>query len=255
MPVRPSACFLALAAAVTLTGCATTEHAAQGVRPTDPTVALVEIRSVEAGISGVSGQQRAVLYADGTLLRSNGPSGWVTSSWTDVQVDELMAQVESTGLLADDLDLGHGRITDSPWTTITVATAAGPHELRVEAPGLTDGLSEQQRRDRAAVDQLVDRLMTADGQLWSPDRALAWIEDGNLLDLEVPAPLWTGPTPLEQGATCVDLVDGDLTALADLLDAEATGDGLERSIVVQEQDGHTYRLRVRELLPHDPGCP
>lgn len=261
MRVRTTAFTLAAAAVLlTTTACAaagtppgaTAATSVDAPRATDP---VIEVRLVEAGLSGVTGQVRAVVYADGTLIRSTDDSQWSTTTLEPAEVTALVRR--AMPLLDEQPDLGGGRITDSPWSELRVATDAGVREIRVESPGLTDGLTADQLAARESFQRTVDALFAAGkDRPWTPERALAWVEDGNLLDFEFPPPLWTGSLTLHPLSGCVEPEGTDLTLLDQLLEADGfPRTGIDRSITVRTDEGNTVRLRVRDLLPHDPGCP
>lgn len=263
MHLRKTAPVLAaLAVLLTTSACGTAGTSAaapQQVATTSSTAAIpvIEVRIVQAGEAGVTGQVRAVLYADGTLLRSNAGSQWSSTALEPPVVAALLDQADDSGLLADTVDLGGGRLTDSPWSELRITTEGRVHELRLEAPELLDGLNSEQLAARTSFQGLVDALLrTGDDRPWTPERALAWVEDGNLLDFEFPPPLWTGTLALHPLSGCVEPEGDDLALLDELLEADgSTRTGTDRSIALRTDEGNTVRLRVRDLLPHDPGCP
>lgn len=263
MRLRTTAFTLAaVAVLLTTTACATTGRTpagnvaapAESVPATGP---VIEVRQVQAGVAGVTGQVRAVVYADGTLIRSVDGTRWSTLSLDPAEVTALVDRAAEDGLLDPDVDLGGGRVSDSPWSEVRFTTADGVHELRVEAPDLVGGLTDHQVAARESVRRTVDALLTpGDDQPWDPERALVWVEDGNLLDFEVPPPLWTGSLTLDARTPCVEPQGADLALLDDLLEADGRPrTGIDRGLDLRTEDGNTVRLRVRDLLPHDPGCP
>lgn len=222
------------------------------------------------------------VYADGTAV-VHGPMtlqypgaalpNLQTLQLPDGVLDELVAAAAQAGLLAPPPEYGQPGVTDLPSTHVTIAVGgetfehvayalgAGPGEDGPDSEGMfgggASGLTEEQSAARQALGAFVRQVRDAVGaggeEQYVPTAfgVLAMAQDpAATADVEgldggvLPWPVGGG---LADAGECL-LVDGEdaATLLATLAEAN--------ELTRFEQDGVTYDVFVRPLLPHESSC-
>lgn len=224
------------------------------------------------------------VYADGTAI-VHGPTTleYPGKALPNLQVvhlpdgvlEEIVAAAADADLLAPGPDYGMPNVTDLPTTTVTIAVGgetfehaayalgAGPGETSADDEGMfgggESGLTDEQSAARVALAQFVQRAnelvgatgaeesyaISALGVMAMPiDPATASGVEG--IDVQVLP--WPVPATALSGASQCALVEG-----ADAQTLLATLAGANQ-LTQFEQDGVTYQVWFRPLLPHETGC-
>jgi hypothetical protein len=182
------------------------------------------------------------------------------------QLAELEEAARDAGLFeARDRDeFGMPPVADAPDTRITVVvdgeeivTEVGALGFGSTMPGEGDaGVTEEQARRRAAVEEFVDlasELATAaeTSEMFDVDRyrVMALPAEGapGVDGIEPNELDWPAEAELTENE-CTAVTGADARAVADVLD-EATE--ITRWV---DDDGETWRLAIRPVLPHEPDC-
>lgn len=211
----------------------------------------------------------AVLYADGRLITHGPTLGiWPGPAVPNLQVTQLtpqgVAQVLQaaldSGFQGPERDIGE-QMLDSGATVFTITTAEGTHVTRLHGDNGAPAVVAAQRfaealtSARAWFDGAVagderpydwDRLQVVSAPMSpeeSPDPALAAIVDWPL------ASLATLGVPVEPGQPYrCSVVEGvDLETLRPVIQAAD-------QLTLFRSEGETYGVRLRPLLPDEPGC-
>jgi hypothetical protein len=166
----------------------------------------------------------------------------------------LIDGARDAGLLDDPPpDFGDPGVTDQSTTTVTVSVGERTRRVTVYALGFSDGLTPDQRENRARLDRYIQLAADPDALLpfVVPDSERRY-DPGALAVLVRPSNATGGDThawPLGDlaGTDCVALTGSDaITALAAAHDAR-DGD-------VWNSAGATYDLAFRPLLPDEHSC-
>lgn len=181
--------------------------------------------------------------ASGVRMAPPPPPGaleWATLS--DEAIDDLVAQIVDLGLLDDDLEFGDPMITDSPTSLLTLSIDGDEATHSVYAPGHDQGLTPDEKANRAAYDELRALLFDLedafDDELtpfspYVPDRWVVVVGGYWYGPVDRPWPL--GDEPVD--GTCVELPTDDDT------DTATGGYLVGDEVVVADA-----------ALPNDPRC-
>jgi hypothetical protein len=213
------------------------------------------------------------VYADGRVI-TEGPVAAVypgpalpnlqVAQVDPAQVEALVQHALDAGV-GQDVDYGMPPVADVPNTLITVVTAEGKRTSEVYAlqPGLfpededVPGLTDQQRADRARLQDLVDETsaLGADSRPFEPEAIVA------VAGTDIPAgaspddiATWPGPPlPGDELSTGLGLfcVAARGEAATAVLEAAS---GATTDTVWQNPQGGRWALTLRPLLPHEKGC-
>ncbi|MTD12687.1 hypothetical protein GIS00_01840 [Nakamurella sp. YIM 132087] len=237
--------------------------------PTRPDRPVISVVHTMAGVGGISGEQRLVVYGDGTVLRPDEDgTGWTVAVLAPGELDALMIRATELGLLGD-LDMGEPGITDSPWTTMTITLATREIEHRVYAPGYEEGLTGAQVDHRRAFGALSAEIAGLAGDRLTAPAAPYEVSRYRLmaryLPLDgdpVPEQTWGGPTSLREllgDSGCAELAGQDAAAAAVLLagteDDVMVGGALTVGVSTGVATPESLWLSFVPLLPGDEGCP
>jgi hypothetical protein len=195
-----------------------------------------------------------LLFDDGRLVRHRDDGSEVVPEFEEVRLDEAGAAelLASAAAVVGGPDVGDPMVTDLPTMTIDLAHGDGTRTLAVYAPGFEDGLSEEQRAARDAVDQLVDDLDRAGGTDAGPFVPEEWLALTMFSGIE---PGGIAPWPLDPERMASDDAPDVCTRLtqAELLElAAALEDGAEEGMVASANG--SAELALRPVLTGDETC-
>ena len=235
--------------------------------PADPGAPLLQI-DVSGGFVMMGYDFSTVpsltVYADGRaivhgpqILIDPGPAlPNLLVSTTDTEA--LIGAALDAGLLGDAPDYGQPSIADAPSTFVTITVDGQTYRHAANALDITAdsagdlGLTDGQMAARSALAAFVAETYAQvgdDGEPYdiSAFGIMGWPVTAETVD-PVPQVLpWPVDLPLADAADCT-LVDGaDAATLLETLE-EAT------QTTLFEQDGTTYEMHFRPLLPHETGC-
>lgn len=252
--------------------------------PTDATELVMRI-SLSEGFVPVQVKLTKVpsfsLYGDGTVIVTGPivlvypgpalPNLQATRISEDI-VQAILREAQRVGLFANDVDYGRPNITDLANTMIDINAGGARYQSSIYALGMEEGasgLTEEQQRARAAIDDFVAKLsdlsaFTQEPIVWSPYefKALkvyaapfdpeAWADaevQPDLLDWPLNDPGVLGkPTDDPEGFRQFVLQGEDLAKLRPLL-SQAT------QITVWQWKDKQYNLYFRPLLPDESPNP
>lgn len=256
----------------------------------DPSAPLLQIEHkggfVMMGYDFASVPELTV-YSDGLAINHGpqiaiypGPAlpNLLTQELSEEDIDALVTAARDTGLLSE-IDYGQPPIADAPTTYVTLTVDGETYVHAAESLGVTNGatedrgdgealpgdemdygLSEEQAAARAALSDFITEAneivgLTGEGDPYdipafavmarpAQQTADAAPGEGDVVPQVVPWPL---DVPLADAEECA-VVDGDAAATLEetLVDAN--------SITQFEQDGVTYDVWFRPLLPHEETC-
>ncbi|MCX8033556.1 MAG: hypothetical protein N3B14_09300 [Thermoleophilia bacterium] len=252
--------------------------------PTDPTQLVMRI-SLSEGFVPVQVRLTRVptfsLYGDGTVIVTGpivliypGPAlpNLQAAQISEEIVQAILREAQRVGLFANDVDYGRPNITDLANTVIDINAGGSRYQSSIYALGMEEGasgLTKEQQRARAAVDDFVAKLsdlsaFTAEPIVWSPYEFTAlrvyaapfdpeaWADaevQPDLLDWPLNDPGVLGkPTDDPQGFREFALQGEDLAKLRPLL-SQAT------QITVWQWKDKQYNLYFRPLLPDESPNP
>jgi hypothetical protein len=208
-----------------------------------------------------------IVMGDGRVLRAVPSDAMIPGirEIEELRLDEaglaaLLAAADEAGLLGDgDPAYGDPPVTDLPTTSLTLTTADGTithsaYALGFEAGG-NDGLTDEQRERREALNAFIERLEqleTLAGEHLTP--VGPYVPDELVLE-RFPAPEGAGgqrvPWPVDvvdpPAEGCSELTGDDAAAVADAL-ATAGPD------VSWTLSGVEFRVVGRAVLPGEDGC-
>ena len=276
---------LGLAAVLVLTACGggdevdTGSGNPDGAGPPsgDPGELAIEITSV-GGFTTPDFQfgtlPSVTVYGDGTSITQGATiaifPGPAVSPLTQGSIDAetlgaLLDQAVAAGL-ANDVppntgDMGSLGIADATSTRITITIDGEQHVTEVYAlleaegipsPNMPAGVADIRSRMADFVRSVTDAATAAEQGSFTPDRfrVLATADDGSSADpgLEPNRLEWPAAAPPLVEGTCVEVAGEAAAAVSGLL-AQAT------QITLWNSGGTTFRLVLRPVLPHEPGCP
>jgi len=283
----------AVALALTLVGCQSLGNAPGDDPPDDPIpsgspdadAVLLQIE-VSGGFVMMgydfSRVPELTVYADGRAIVQGpqiaiypGPAlpNLQVEQLSEADVAALVAAARDAGLLAEAPSYGQPWITDVPTTFVRLtvdgrtyehaAYALGFFEGEAPADGVAppaeeSGITEAERVARVALAEFIATAhdlvgATGDGEAYQIDafgifaQSVTFDAEGAVGGLAAQVLPWPLDVSLADAAECT-VVDGDAaqTLLRALADAN--------SATLFEQDGVTYSVWFRPLLPHESGC-
>lgn len=178
----------------------------------------------------------------------------------DGAVGEILDAAAAAGLLGEAPDYGAPPVTDLPTTTVRISDGTATYEHAAYAldagVGEEVGLTPEQSAARTAlIDVVAEATWRATSGGEEPYEAsavafLAWPVGPDA------APSAYEPAVLPWPLADVALADAGQCASVDGADAQALLEVLRgaNELTRFEQDGVTYELFVRPLLPHETGC-
>lgn len=200
---------------------------------------------------------RAIVHGPQILIYPGPALPNLQESTADV--DALVSAAQDAGLLADPPDYGQPMIADVPTTFVTLTVdgqtyAHAANALDIEVGSAADlGITDEQMAARATLAEFV---ATAQG-LVAPDSEplaieafgfFAWPASETTDDgLEPELLPWPLDLPLADASDCTLVEGSDAATLRETL---ASANQTTRF----EDDGVTYDVFFRPLLPHETGC-
>jgi hypothetical protein len=158
------------------------------------------------------------------------------------------------GLLDDPPpDFGDPGVTDQSTTTVTVSVDERTRRVNVYALGFSDGLTRDQRENRARLDRFIQLaadphallpfVVPASERRYEPGALAVLVRPSDATDGDVHA--W--PLGDLAGTDCVVLTGGDVTTAVQAERTAREGDAWESA-------GATYTVTFRPLLPDEHTC-
>jgi hypothetical protein len=219
-------------------------------------IVLLQLQEVPDGVDTRRSVPRLTLYGDGTFIFVDADGALMQATLPDGDVEGLLESIVDAGFLDFDYDQPLPDSADpEPVTYLYVQTRDGANAVKARGLGSAEDVAGDEFAEYRKMRDVRDDLLAfvpPEAEPFAADTALIWASPA---EVSSSAPLWP-----HEGID-LGLVDALAQEAADgsavLLRGEEGSDIAGSSVLnaLYRQDGQTYRVSFRPLLPNENAFP
>jgi hypothetical protein len=222
----------------------------------ESTIVLLQMQEAPDGVDARRSVPLLTLYGDGTFIFVDADGELMQATLMDDDVEELLESVVDAGFLDFDYDQPLPDSADSePVTYLYIQTRDGANAVKARGLGTAGDVTGDEFAEYRSMQELRDELLAFEPLAAEPfpaDTALIWATPA---ELSGSAPLWPheGADLGLVDALSQDAADGGAVVLRGEEGRDIAGSSVLNALY--RQDGQTYRVSYRPLLPHENAFP